>query len=123
MSSSLSRQSRQRQLTINVLLFGNITSSLTYPAIGAASYISIGNFLTRLESVVMALWVAGAFLKLSVYYYALALGSAQWSRLNDYPLLLFPSNVFFNYTIEFVLPLLLVITALIRKLATTADRL
>ncbi|AFC32875.1 spore germination protein [Paenibacillus mucilaginosus 3016] len=126
--------------TTVLMIFGNITTSLTYPTISAARYISIAEFLTRLESIVMALWVAGAFLKLSVFYYALALGSAQCLGLNDYRFLLFPfgilitvysfwlspslqefsdymgtSNVFFNYSMELGIPLLLFLVALLRR--------
>lgn len=125
-----------------LLIFGSLTSSLTYPAFAAVRYISIASFLTRLESVVMALWVAGAFLKLSIFYYGLTMGAAQWLKLRDHHSLIFPmgillalysiwispslqefahfmstSNIFFNYSIEMAIPMFVFAAAVIRRIA------
>ncbi|MFC4769275.1 GerAB/ArcD/ProY family transporter [Effusibacillus consociatus] len=104
--------------------------------------ISIADFLEHLESIVMAVWVAGAFVKISVFYYLLSLGTAQWLGLSNYRPLVLPlgiyiivysilvapnlqelssflrtTNIPFNITITFAIPLLLLIVALIRKKA------
>jgi spore germination protein KB len=75
---------------MNLLLFGDLTSSLTYPMMVASRYISIADFLEHLESVVMAIWVAGTFVKISVFYYTLVLGTAQWLKLTDFRPVVFP---------------------------------
>lgn len=75
---------------MNLLLFGNLTSSLTYPVMVAARYISIADFLEHLESTVMAIWIAGTFIKITVFYYVLALGTAQWLTLSDYRPIVLP---------------------------------
>ncbi|GAX91388.1 GerAB/ArcD/ProY family transporter [Effusibacillus lacus] len=67
-----------------LLLFGEITASLTFPVMESSRYISIADFLEHIEAVVMAIWVTGTFLKISVFYYALSLGTAQWLNLSDY---------------------------------------
>lgn len=67
-----------------LLLFGDITSSFMYPVMSAAEYVSIGEFIEHIESLVMALWVIGVFIKVSVFHYATVLGLAQCFRLQDY---------------------------------------
>lgn len=67
-----------------LMLFGKTVSSHTYPVMSAARYISLADFFAHVESFVMALWVAGVFIKISVFYYALSLGTAQWFNLSNY---------------------------------------
>lgn len=74
----------------SLFLFGGITPSFTYPVMNAARYANIADFLQHLESIVMAIWVAGTFVKNSVFYYALVLGTAQWLKLADYRSLVLP---------------------------------
>jgi spore germination protein KB len=73
-----------------LLLFGNMTANLTYPVMVATRYISIADFLEHLESIVMAIWVAGTFVKITVFYYSLVLGTAQWLKLSDYRPIVLP---------------------------------
>lgn len=72
-----------------LFVFGNITASFVYPVISVARYISIADFLEHVEVVVMALWVVGVFLKISVFYYALVTGLARWLNLSQYEPLVF----------------------------------
>lgn len=74
----------------SLFLFGGITAGITYPVMSLAKLISIADFITHLESLVMALWVAGTFLKISVFYYVIALGTAQWLKLTEYRAMIFP---------------------------------
>lgn len=125
---------------MTLLLFGNLTASLTYPVMVAARYISIADFLEHLESIVMAIWIAGTFIKITVFYYALALGIAQWLKLSDYRPIVLPigflillqglwaardlqelshflatSGAVYILSIQVVIPVILLITASIRK--------
>lgn len=75
---------------VTIFLYGESVSTYTYPVFFAFRYISVAGFFEHLESVVIALWVLGAFIKISVFYYVLALGSAQWLQLSDYRPLIFP---------------------------------
>lgn len=124
----------------SLFLLGNITAAFTYPVMTATRYISIADFLQHLESIVMAIWVAGTFVKISVFYYALVLGSAQWLSLSDYRPLVLPigflltavsfwvapnvqavahflgtSGPFYFYSIQLFLPTILLIAAGIQK--------
>lgn len=75
---------------IILFLFGATTASHNYPLLSAARYISIADFFEHLESIIMAMWVAGVFIKFSVVYYAIVLAIAQWLKLSDYRPIVFP---------------------------------
>jgi spore germination protein KB len=124
----------------SLLLFGNLSSVLTYPVMVATRYISIAEFLEHLEAIVMAIWVAGTFIKITVFYYTLVLATAQWLKLTDFRPLVFPigfllivfgiwsapnlqelahflstSAAFYFLSIQIFFPILLLLIALIRK--------
>jgi spore germination protein KB len=126
---------------VALLVFGKLTSTFVYPVITAIRYISIAEFFEHLESIVMAIWVTGTFIKISVFYYAISLGAAQWLKLGDYrPLVLpigfllallgywcapdFPSlakylfttNVFYMMVVQLLLPIGLLLIAQARQL-------
>jgi spore germination protein KB len=87
----------------------------------------------------MAVWVLGNFMKISVFYYAAALGTAQWLKLSDYRPIVMPLGFitmllsfwdlpnftdlahfisktipFYLTSVETLIPLLLLIVALLR---------
>lgn len=124
----------------SLFLFGSITATFTYPVMSAARYINLADFFQNLESIVMAIWVAGTFIKISVFYYAIVLGTAHWLNLSDYRPLVFPlgflivflsiwsassleelshilstSWPFYAILIQIVIPILLLLLAVIRK--------
>jgi spore germination protein KB len=124
----------------SLFLFGKITATFTFPVMSAARYISVADFLEHLESIVMAIWVAGTFVKISVFYYVLVLGTAQWLSLSDYRPLVFPigfllvvfsiwssmnlqelahflgtSSPFYLISIQILVPALLLLVAIIRQ--------
>lgn len=67
--------------------------SLAFPALAVARIISIANFLERMESVVLVVWILGVLIKVALFYYAFTLGSAQWLNLTDYKPLVLPAGV------------------------------
>ncbi|WP_028401724.1 GerAB/ArcD/ProY family transporter [Ectobacillus panaciterrae] len=73
-----------------IFLLGESAITYRFPVFLGFRYISVANFFENLESLVVAMWVMGAFIKLSVFYYALVLGTAQWLHLSDYRPLVFP---------------------------------
>jgi spore germination protein KB len=123
-----------------LFVLGGITDHFAYPVASAVRYISIADFLEHIEAFLTALWVVGVFLKISVFYYALVLGTAQWLNLSDYRPIVFPmgflmllfavwsapnlmeltrflggSSLFYRFTIQTGLPLLLLFIAKWRK--------
>ncbi|MCQ6275566.1 endospore germination permease [Bacillus sp. V3B] len=77
-----------------LFVFGGTTSNYVYPVLSAARYISIADFLEHLESIVIAIWVSGTFIKLSVQYYITVLATAQVLGLSDTRSIVFPIGVF-----------------------------
>ncbi|SFD39980.1 spore germination protein KB [Lentibacillus persicus] len=75
---------------VTLFIFGALTPTFTYPVMEAARYISIAEFIQHMESVVMAIWVGGIFIKISVLLYITVLSTAQWVRLSDYRPIVFP---------------------------------
>ena len=78
---------------IVLFVLGSTTASRFYPLMQIARYISIADFFEHLESVVMAIWIVGAFIKISMFYYVAALSTAQWLNLSDYRPVVLPLGI------------------------------
>jgi spore germination protein KB len=125
---------------VPVLLFGGITDTVSFPMISAIEYISIAKFFEHLEAIGIVFFVGGVFIKISMFYYAVTLGTAQWLNLSEYRPIVFPigsllvlfsiwsatslqdlayflatSSAFYMLSVQTILPLLLLMIALIRK--------
>jgi spore germination protein KB len=123
-----------------LFLFGEITADLVYPVMNAGKYVEVAEFFAHLESVIMSIWVLGTFIKISVFYYVLSLGTAQWLNLSEYKAIVLPigfllvlfahwsaptltelksflgtSAVFYMLSMQAVLPVLLLLIVLLRK--------
>jgi spore germination protein KB len=72
------------------LVFGEVTSSFLYPVMVASRFISIADFFEHLESLAMMIWVGGTFVKISIFYYVIVTGTAQWLKLSNYRPLTLP---------------------------------
>lgn len=59
-------------------------ASRTYPGYSLAKMVSVGDFLERIESIMMAIWVVGGFLTVTFLYYSAVLGIAQLLKLRSY---------------------------------------
>ncbi|MDQ8734177.1 endospore germination permease [Paenibacillus sp. LHD-38] len=79
---------------ITLFLLGPDTGNKNYPILIAFRYISVANFFENLESLLLAMWVVGNFIKISVFFYAAVLSFAQTLRLSDYRPVVFPLGIF-----------------------------
>ncbi|WP_307258257.1 GerAB/ArcD/ProY family transporter [Oikeobacillus pervagus] len=125
---------------IVLLVFGTTIASKVYPLMDVSRYISAADFFENLESVTMAVWIVGAFVKIAVFYYAVAIGTAQWLNLSDYRPVIWPIGIliiefsfwslpssmeltnyiskifpFYATIIQTLIPVLLLVIAVIRK--------
>lgn len=75
---------------ITLFVLGPDTGNKTYPILIDFRYIRIGKFFDNLESLLLAMWVIGNFVKFGAFYYAAALSIAQWMKLSDYRPVVFP---------------------------------
>jgi spore germination protein KB len=124
----------------NTLVLGELTSRMIYPSYTAYQYISIADFIERVEPVVVVTWVAGGFIKLSVCLYVaakslstalagsrfrtylvpLTLLMIEFSRFiyrSNTELIQFATRVWQWYSVPFqiIIPIILLIVALIVK--------
>ncbi|KAB7706206.1 GerAB/ArcD/ProY family transporter [Bacillus aerolatus] len=83
-------------VVVNLVVFfvlGITTASQNYPLMNVSRYISYADFFENLESIVMAVWIIGAFVKASLFYYVTVLGTAQWLNLSDYRPIIWPIGI------------------------------
>lgn len=71
-------------------LYGQTAAQNLFPLMNASRYISVADFFENLESVLMAVWILGSFVKISMFYYASVLTTAQWLQLSSYKPIIFP---------------------------------
>jgi len=132
-----------------VVLFvlGPTISSKNFPLMNASRYISLADFFENLESMAMAVWIVGAFIKISVFYYATVLGTAQWLNLSDYRVVIWPLAIiivelafwsipstaeytsyitvvlpFYGPLVQTILPLFLLLIAIVRQKRTAKSK-
>lgn len=124
-----------------VAVFGpEISANFTFPTLELARYVSVARFIERVEAIVMILWVAGVFIKVSLFYHTGTLATAQWLGLKDYRPLVLPLGVVqlvwsitlfensrelvtflakpfppYAWVFELVIPLTLLVIAAVRK--------
>ncbi|WP_434751260.1 GerAB/ArcD/ProY family transporter [Paenibacillus amylolyticus] len=72
---------------INVVclfLIGDLTDTFVFPVMIAARYITIADFLQHIESIIIAVWIFGIYVKISVFLYIFVTSTAEWFGLKDY---------------------------------------
>ena len=132
---------------LGMVVFGGIgavfgaalVNRINYPFLALARYVSIGDVATRIESLVMFMWVSGVFIKITILHYCAVLAVSQWLNLKVYKPLVIPigaimvvlsmiiagnvvelgellSKILIPYLIiEIGIPFILLIVALLRK--------
>jgi spore germination protein KB len=123
-----------------VAVFGiTLAANTQFPSYALVEVIQIGRFLERIEALVLGLWVFGAFLKISIFYYVAVLGAAQWFGLKERKPLILPigliifslslllfSNIVelrafgntlvsYDFTMVFIIPLMMLIIHFVKK--------
>lgn len=112
----------------------------SFPSYAIARKINIGDFLERIEAIMAIIWILTIYFRLSIMHYALVLGIAESLRLRTHRFLALPLGVvivafsiftvpnstylsnfnkttlpLFVFTIALLLPLLLLLVAVLRK--------
>lgn len=73
-----------------LFLFGNITGQFVYPVMSASRYIRYADFLENMESVVMAIWIGGGFVKIAFHQFVIGINVAHWLHLSEYKSICLP---------------------------------
>jgi spore germination protein KB len=77
-----------------VLTFGpGLAAKMQYPLYELVRYIEVGEFLQRMEVVMIGLWIFSSFIKLSFYLFCISYGTAQWLGVRKWKLLILPISV------------------------------
>lgn len=66
------------------------TAAMAFPALEMVRRIQIGTFIHHLDAVIMAIWIAGVYVKIVVYYYISCIGYAQLFGIESYRSLIVP---------------------------------
>ncbi|MFD2444262.1 endospore germination permease [Bacillus sp. CGMCC 1.16607] len=83
-------------ITSNLLvlfILGHQTQVKIYPFLVAARFANIGNFIENLDPLIIAFWILGAFVKITVFLYVTVFGTAQWLNLSDYRPIVWPLGI------------------------------
>lgn len=130
-------------ITLPVLLVLGIEEAQNYgfPFYSVIRLVNIADIIERIEPVHMAIWILGAFIKLTLNYYLVVLSLSQLFNLKDYRPLILPAGsvlipfsfiiapnlieletftiykvfTWYSFFFIFLIPLLLLLTAKIRK--------
>ena len=122
-------------------VFGDlVTAHLIFPLDVLARYISVANFLERMEILIIFVWFAGVIVKLAIFYHTAGIATANTLGLKSYRITLIPIaittiiisrvlygtsqelttflvNIFPVYgpVVELIIPALILLIAVIRK--------
>lgn len=77
----------------NVAVLGAASKVSTYATVQAVRIINVGDIFTRIEFTVYVILVATVFLKISILYYGVCLGTAQLLKLRTYLPLVLPYGI------------------------------
>lgn len=77
----------------SIMVGGPLTSQLKYAYYAAVRYVSIGNFLERIDPVVLSVWVYIGFIKAAVFLWAFATCIAQVFGMSNYRMLVIPVSL------------------------------
>lgn len=76
-----------------LFVLGNSTSTKAYPLMNVSRYINFAEFFENLESITMAIWILGAFIKISVFYHAVVIATAKWLKIEDNRPIVWPIGI------------------------------
>lgn len=78
-------------IALSILVLGpDITARNMYPSYMLAKKINIGNFLQRIEAAMAVMWFITLFFRISLYFYAIAIGISQIFNIKNYQPLVMP---------------------------------
>ncbi|WP_031515723.1 GerAB/ArcD/ProY family transporter [Desulfofalx alkaliphila] len=125
---------------IDTAVMGEVSKYLSFPIFSLARYIAVGEFIERVEALILVMWVAGVTIKVTIFYYVTVLGTAQFFGLRDYKAVILPIGVVmavwshsifensrelvnwlsisfppYAFSFQLLLPMLLLTVALLRK--------
>ncbi|MDA8212450.1 MAG: endospore germination permease [Clostridia bacterium] len=81
-------------MLVEIGVFGvQEAASSTFPSYSLARMISLGDFVERIEAIIMTVWLGGGFMTLTALYFSAVLGTAQLLNLKTYKPLVGPVGI------------------------------
>jgi spore germination protein KB len=78
-------------ITGPIALFGpNLAANMTFPTFSEVRYIAAGEVINRFDAIAILFWTVGLMIRISIFYYGLILGTAQFFKLDSYRPLVIP---------------------------------
>ncbi len=75
----------------NLMVLGpHLVATERFPSLGAVQEINLGDFLTRLDAVIVTNWVATGFIKVAVCHWVATMGTAELLGVKDHRPLVLP---------------------------------
>ncbi|PEL12681.1 GerAB/ArcD/ProY family transporter [Bacillus sp. AFS017336] len=79
---------------INIAVLGvSLLDRTTYPILTSISFVNVGDFLQRLDTLIIMLMVFGAFIKMTVYFYCALSGAADLFNVKKSEELIYPMSI------------------------------
>jgi len=101
-------------------IFGPTAPHHIFPTYALVRYISVGQFVERVDAVVMALWIAGAFIKIGAFYYVVCLVLSELLKLKEYQAVVYPLGVIQGVLSIAVAPNVAVLTRILDRVVTSS---
>lgn len=79
-------------LSALTILGSELAKNHAFPFYAVVRTIKIADFIERIEAIHMGIWVLGAFIKISFWFYLAVLGMGQLFNLKDYTPLILPTG-------------------------------
>lgn len=77
-----------------LMTFGpGVSAKMEYPLYELVRYIEVGEFIQRIEVVMIGMWIFSSFIKLGFYLFCLSYGTAQWLGIKKWKRLIVPIAV------------------------------
>lgn len=78
-------------ITGPIALFGpDLAAKMTFPTFSEVRYIAAGEVINRFDTIAILFWTVGLMIRISIFYYGLILGVAQFFKLESYRPLVIP---------------------------------
>lgn len=81
------------QVTIIGVYSPSLATTFTFPVLQLAQDVTLGVFLERTESVFLAVWIVGTFIRVATVFYGAALGLAQTFGIKNHRFFILPLAV------------------------------
>ncbi|WP_313803435.1 endospore germination permease [Cytobacillus sp.] len=79
-------------ITVLFILNQN-TEFYIYPFLSATQLVNLGDFIESIDPIIIAIWILGTFIKITVFYNATIFTTAQWLKLSDYKPIVWPIGI------------------------------